>query len=272
MEKKKILFVTHEMEPYTKITPLGKLAHDVPKTLQNKGMEIRVFMPRYGKINERRHRLHEVIRLSGINIPVGEEDNPMIIKVASLPTAKIQIYFLDNEDFFKRKAYFRDEKEKFYPDNDERFIFFNRGVMEIILKLGWIPDIIHCNGWMTSLVPFYAKTLYKDEPAFNKAKFTYQVYEPQFEETFGEGFLKKAQLNGHTSMAEETLNNPGCNDLYKTGISFADGIVKGSPDIEKGVNSIITASGKPILNLDPSQEMETIITAYDDFYDKVLQS
>jgi len=158
MSKKRVLFVTQEMNPYTTLSEISEMVAKLPQSTQEKGMEIRVLMPKYGVINERRHRLHEVVRLSGMNIIVDDDDFPLIIKVASLPGSRLQVYFLDNEEFFKRKFIFDDEDEKPFEDNLDRMVFFCKGVMETVKKFGWPPDLIHCHGWMTSLVPLYLKT------------------------------------------------------------------------------------------------------------------
>ncbi len=271
MEKTKVLFITHEMDPFTKLSELGKIANTISKGMQQKGMEVRVFMPRFGKINERRHRLHEVIRLSGINIQVGEEDNPMIIKVASLPSAKMQVYFLDNEDLYKRKSYFKDENEKYHEDNDERFIFFNKGVIEILLKLGWTPDIVHCHGWYTSLVPLYARTLYKKEPVFKDSKFLFTAYEPCFKASLGNDFLTKTLLNGIAKNEEKFLDNPCIDDLHQAGISYSDGIVLGGSNCSSDVTKMTDKLEKPLLKLDNEMETENLTEAYYEFYNRLLE-
>ena len=166
MRKKRVLIVSQEINPYLDYTNMGKICNALPKHLLNEGVEMRILMPRFGNINERRHKLHEVVRLSGINIVMGDDDMPLIIKVASMPGVRIQVYFLDNEEFFKRKTDFRDEKEKFHADNAERMVFFCKGAMEIVKKFAWPPDVVHCHGWMTSLIPLYMKTAYKKEPVF----------------------------------------------------------------------------------------------------------
>jgi starch synthase len=166
MAKKKVLFVSSEMTPYLQVTNVGELARRLPQAIQEKNNEIRVLMPRFGCINERRNKLHEVVRLSGINITIDDNDNPLTIKVASLQEAKMQVYFLDNEDYFHRKFVFANDKNVFYKDNDERTIFFCKGALETVKKLGWQPDIIHCQGWMTCLIPLYIITIYIDEPVF----------------------------------------------------------------------------------------------------------
>ena len=271
MQKQKILFITHEMTPYLQTSDMADISRELPQQMQENGMEVRVFMPRFGMIKERKHRLHEVIRLSGINIPVGNEDNPLIIKVASLPSAKMQIYFLDNEDFFNKRNYFRDDKNKFYADNDDRMIFFNKGAIEIILKLGWIPDVVHCHGWMTSLVPMYARTVYKNEPVFKNTKFIFSVYENDFEEKLGTDFISKATVNGQNPDAFKYLENPDCNDLYLTGITYSDGIVLCTPEPDGELMSSILKQDKPVL---PFQQYgtENFVENHYEFYNNVLEN
>ncbi|HKK78417.1 MAG TPA: glycogen/starch synthase, partial [Phaeodactylibacter sp.] len=189
MSKKKVLIVTQEMQPYTALSEIGKIARQLPQYIQENGMEIRILMPRFGVINERRHRLHEVVRLSGMNIIVDDDDFPLIIKVASLPEARMQVYFLDNEDFFKRKHIFADSDGKPFEDNPDRMVFFCKGVIETVKKFGWAPDVVHCHGWMTSLVPLYLKTAYKNEPLFQQSKVVYSLYEGSPEETFTDEFV-----------------------------------------------------------------------------------
>ncbi|MCX6352879.1 MAG: glycogen/starch synthase [Bacteroidetes bacterium] len=271
MSKLKILYVTHEMTPYVEMTPLAFSARALPQIMQNKEMEVRVFMPRFGTIKERKHRLHEVIRLSGINIPVGDEDNPMIIKVASLPAAKMQIYFLDNDDFFGRKHFFHNEKGKFYEDNDERAIFFGKGNIEIILKLGWIPDIIHCQGWMGALMPMYARTVSKIEPVFRNTKFIYTLVENQFDETMNPKFSEKAAMTAQKKEAFEFLGEPDCSDFYKTGITFSDAITIGNQEVDESLIKMAYELNKPVLNFidkDDANFGETHL----EFYHSLLES
>jgi len=269
MQKQKILFITHEMTPYLESSEMADITRELPQQMQENGMEVRVFMPRFGMIKERKHRLHEVIRLSGINIPVGNEDNPLIIKVASLPSAKMQIYFLDNEDFFNKRNYFHDDKNKFYADNDERMIFFNKGVIEIILKLGWIPDIVHCHGWMASLVPMYARTVHKNESVFKNTKFIYTLYENEFKENLGTEFINKAMVTGQPLESYKYLDNPTNNDLYMTAITFADGIVIGSQEPESSLMDLIHELDKPVL---PFQQFgtENFVENHYEFYNSLL--
>jgi len=271
MQKQKILFITHELTPYLQNTEMADISRDLPQQMQENGMEVRIFMPRFGMIKERKHRLHEVIRLSGINIPVGNEDNPLIIKVASLPSAKMQIYFLDNEDFFNKRDYFRDEKKKFYADNDERVIFFNKGVIEIILKLGWIPDIVHCHGWMSSLVPMYARTVLKNEPVFKNTKFIYTVYDNEFTEKLGKDFISKATMPAQNQDGFKFLANPDCNDLVYTGVTYADGIVMGAQEPDSELMAYILKQDKPVL---PFQQYGTdnFVENHYEFYNSLLEN
>ena len=195
MSKKKILIVTQEMEPYTSLGMVSKIVRELPNRITREGMDIRILMPRFGTINERRHRLHEVVRLSGMNIIVDEDDYPLIIKVASLPGARLQVYFLDNDEFFRRKQMFKDKEDNVFADNAERMVFFCKGVMETVRKFGWPPDIIHCHGWMTSLIPLYLKKAYKDDPIFRNDKLLYSIYESPFDSNLEDRFLEKASIN-----------------------------------------------------------------------------
>ena len=180
MRKARILFVSSEIHPYLDLTEQSKVARFLPQGIQERGKEIRTFMPKFGNINERRNQLHEVIRLSGMNLIIDDSDHPLIIKVASIQAARMQVYFIDNEEYFQRKYMARDAADNFYHDNDDRTIFFCRGVLETVKKLGWAPDIIHCHGWMTSLIPLLIKTSYKDDPMFNTSKVAYSLYNDAF--------------------------------------------------------------------------------------------
>lgn len=254
MSKKRVLFVTQELKPYTTLSEISDLVARLPQHTHESGMEVRVLMPRFGNINERRHKLHEVVRLSGMNIIVDDDDFPLIIKVASLPGCRLQVYFLDNEEFFKRKAVFDDENEKPFEDNVDRMVFFCKGVMETVKKFGWPPDIIHCHGWMTSLVPLYLKTVYKDEPIFRESKVLYSAYNNSYEKSFSENFFTKAKIN---NLEDEELA------LYKTNeeinlnlgaIKYVDGVIEGSENLDPDVKAAIEASSIPSLNYVPEEE------------------
>lgn len=266
--KKKVLIVTQEMKPYLVASSIANIARQLPPYLQDKGkMEIRVLMPRFGTINERRHRLHEVVRLSGINIIIDEDDYPLIIKVASLPGARMQVYFLDNEDFFKRKYVYRDGKEKFYADNSERMIFFCKGVLETVKKFGWSPDIIHCHGWMSSLIPLYVRTAYKHDPIFQNAQLIYSVYGNTFEEELGDVFAKKAMLKRITpeDMQPYNATNTG---LHKGALHYSDAVIRGDEALHDDVEAILSNGfEKPILEC---QGEEGFLEAYKEFYTSLL--
>lgn len=249
MDKKRVLIVTQEMDPYLNLSSVSNITSALPKDLQDSGLEIRVLMPKFGNINERRHRLHEVVRLSGINISIDDEDYPLIIKVASLPGARLQVYFLDNEEFFKRKSVFEDENGKMHNDNTERTVFFCKGVLETVKKFGWAPDYIHCHGWMTSLVPFYLKTVYRDEPVFQNARTVYSVYENGFEGVLSEDFTTKAKI---TSDIEDDLLKPFAQadntSLYTAGSEYADGVIVGCDSLDKKVSDFLSSlNDKPLL-------------------------
>src|SRR5574344_2693034 len=176
-EAKRILFVSSEIYPFLPQSEMAFVSRYLPQAIQESGGEIRSFMPRYGCINERRNQLHEVIRLSGMNIIIREIDRPLIIKVASISAARMQVYFIDNEDYFQRKQIDFDAEGRFFEDNDERAIFFARGVLETVKKLRWAPDIIHCQGWITQILPLYLKKMYKDDPIFANSKIVLSLYD-----------------------------------------------------------------------------------------------
>jgi starch synthase len=268
MSKKRILFVTQEMEPYTVADDISKLVRKLPQHTQEKGFEIRVLMPKFGSINERRHRLHEVVRLSGMNIIVDDDDYPLIIKVASLPGARMQVYFLDNEEFFKRKFVFKDANGKPFDDNSDRMVFFCKGVMETVKKFGWAPDIIHCHGWMTALVPLYFKTVYKDEPIFQNAQMIYSVYDHSLGYTFTEQFLDKAMINNLEEEDLKSFTDENGINLNKGAIMNSDIIIQGSETIDDSVNQMIEESGKTKLDFVPFDEAPA---AYLDFYKSLLE-
>ncbi len=260
MAKTRVLFVTQEMKPYTTLSEISDIVRRLPQYAQDKGMEIRILMPRYGTINERRHRLHEVVRLSGMNIIVDDEDFPLIIKVASLPGARMQVYFLDNEEFFKRKYIFTDNKGKPFKDNADRMVFFCKGVVETVKKFGWPPDVIHCHGWMTSLIPLYLKQAYANEPLFKNSKIIYSVYNNSMDDTLGAHFLEKAQINNLSESDLEAFTNGSGLTLNAGGIVHADAVVQGSEDIED-LDKIV--ENKPLLGY---QTEEELLPAYIDFY------
>jgi len=268
MDKKKDLIITQEMKPYTALSEISEIARKLPQYIQEKGMEIRVLMPRFGTINERRHRLHEVVRLSGMNIIVDDDDFPLIIKVASLPGARMQVYFLDNEDFFKRKSVFEDDQGKSFEDNADRMIFFCKGAIETVKKFGWAPDIVHCHGWMTSLVPLYLKTAYKNEPIFQNSKVVYSIYDNSLEDSFKGEFVDKASINNlEADDLSAYLNGDGIT-LHNGACAFSDAIIKGSEAMGNSVEKALTGIEKPVLEFKGEEEY---LSSYLEFYNSVLE-
>lgn len=240
MAKTKILFITHEMSPFLELSKIAKITRQLPQAMQEKGFEIRILMPRFGSINERRNRLHEVIRLSGMNIVINDNDNPLIIKVASLPSARMQVYFLDNEEYFQRKTIFRDTKDNFHADNDERMIFFCKGAIETVKKLGWMPDVVHCFGWMTSLVPMYLKTSYKEDPMFKNTKVIYSVYENCFTEALDKNLKSKSLMPEMEASHTSLLKDSSCSSLHINAINYSDAIIKADENLDNAVNKFLS--------------------------------
>ena len=263
MKDKRILYVSSEVIPYLPETEISSMSFEAPRMVNKQGGQIRIFMPRYGNINERRHQLHEVIRLSGINLVVNDLDMPLIIKVASIPKERIQVYFIDNEDYFKRKATLKDEDGNLFKDNDERAIFFSKGVIETVKKLNWAPDIIHVHGWLTSLLPLYLKEYYKDEPLFKESKVVTSVYDQSFEGSLDRTLIDKIKFDEIEDGFLQNLETPNYVNLMKTAIDFSDGLIKGSQTLPEELNTYITKAKKPVLDY---QFPEAFAEAYADFY------
>ena len=267
MQKTRVLYITQEIVPFLPESEISSTVRTLAQGVHERDKEIRIFMPRFGVINERRHQLHEVIRLSGMNLIVNDVDHPLIIKVASVPQARMQVYFIDNEEFFKRKRTYTDEDEKFFKDNDERAIFFCRGVVETVKKLGWTPDIVHCHGWMTGFLPLYLKKMYADDPHFSNAKIIYTPYADEFSGNLDAKLMDKLNFDNITNEDIDFLKTPNALNLNKTGAQWADAISIGSETINSDLISYIKDSGKPVLDY---QTEETLVDAHQDFYEKVL--
>jgi starch synthase len=267
MEKAKVLFVAQEIMPYLRESHMGHIGRYLPQGIQEKGREIRTFMPRYGNINERRNQLHEVIRLSGMNLIIDDTDHPLIIKVASIQQARMQIYFIDNEDYFQRKFMFTDKNNKFFKDNDERAIFYSRGVLETVKKLGWAPDVVHCHGWITSLVPLNIKRAYKDNPLFTDTKVIYSIYDDGFPDILNKDFANKIKMEGISTKDLKHYKSANYVSMMKGAVDFSDGIIFGSPKIDPEIKKYVKESGKPHLEFQPADKY---INAYSDFYDEIL--
>jgi len=268
MKDKRILYVSSEVVPYLPETEISSMSFEAPKMVNKQGGQIRIFMPRYGNINERRHQLHEVIRLSGINLVINDLDMPLIIKVASIPKERIQVYFIDNEDYFKRKATLTDEDGKLYSDNDERAIFFAKGVIETVKKLNWSPDIIHVNGWLASLFPLYLKEYYKNEPLFSESKIVTSVYNQSFDKTLDTNMINKVRFDNINEDAINHLEQPSYVNLMKVAIDYSDALIIGSKEIPKELEDYLKNSNKPVLEY---YSLDDFAEPYLEFYNaKVL--
>jgi starch synthase len=267
MKKTKVLYISHDIYPYMESSDMGRISRYLPQGIQERGKEIRTFMPRFGVINERRNQLHEVIRLSGMNLIIEDSDHPLIIKVASIQSARMQVYFIDNEEYFQRKATFRDAKKKFFKDNDDRTVFFCRGVLETVKKLGWSPDVIHCHGWMTSLVPLLVKTSYKDDPIFRDSKVVYSIYDDHFEETFNANYQAKVMMEGMANSDLKDLKAPTWSGITMNAIAHSDGVIQGSEVLSPSMANFLKKPSKPFLGFKNTEEY---VDAYNSFYDELL--
>ena len=267
---KKVLFVNSEIFPYLPESEMSMVGRQLPQGIQERKKEIRSFMPRFGCINERKNQLHEVIRLSGINIVIGDVDRPLVIKVASIPAARIQVYFIDNEDYFRRKAVYADADGRFFSDNDERAIFFAKGVLETVKKLRWAPDIIHCQGWISHLVPVYLKKVFRDDPIFSNSKVVLSLYNDTPATPFAADFAAKA-LTGSIKPADLPISQqPDGIKLAETAAKYSDGIILGSPDLDPKLIKYCKALKVPVLPYkEGSLEDGSYIDDYDALYDKL---
>ncbi len=263
MNGKKILFVSSELVPYLPENPVSLMSYEAPRMVNSNGGQIRIFMPRYGNINERRHQLHEVIRLSGMNLVINDMDMPLIIKVASIPRERIQVYFIDNEEYFKRKATFEDADGNLFPDNDERAIFFAKGVVETVKKLNWSPDIIHVHGWMASLLPLYLRKYYADEPLFADSKIVTSIYDRGYDGELDGGMIDKIAFDGIDKESISSLSSPDYNNLLKVAADYSDAIILASEEVSEDLKNHIANLSKPVLPYVSLQEAEE---AYTNFY------
>jgi len=267
MSKYKVLFVAQEIVPYLCESHMGQICRNLPQGIQEKGREIRTFMPRFGCINERRNQLHEVIRLSGMNLIIDDTDHPLIIKVASIQAARLQVYFIDNEDYFQRKSIFVDKNGEFFADNDERVIFYSRGVIETVKKLGWSPELIHVHGWFSSLLPFFIKTVFKNNPLFSDTKIVCSLYDDDFKTNFNKDFVKKLRHEGVSDKDVKQYKSLDYVGMMKAAIDFSDGVIQGSEKINPELLAYAKKSGKPMLGYQPQ---DVYIDAYSEFYDELV--
>lgn len=267
---KKVLFVCSEIYPYLPESEIATIGRYLPQGTQERKREIRSFMPRYGCINERKNQLHEVIRLSGMNMVISDIDRPLIIKVASIAAAHTQVYFIDNEDYFKRKQLERDDKGVFFEDNDERAIFFARGVLETVKKLRWAPDVIHCHGWISHLLPVYLKKAYKDDPIFTNSKVVISFYDNVPNETFDKNFIEKAMFGGVGEKELNLLKEPNGINLAKLAAKYADGAIMVGDGIPSSLVSYCRDRGLSVLKSKTKSISDgSYIEEYNAFYDQL---
>ena len=268
MANNRILYVCQEITPYLPESEESRLCRSLSQAMQERGNEVRTFMPRYGCINERRNQLHEVIRLSGMNLIIDDNDHQLIIKVASIPSARIQIYFIDNDDYYARKAVLTDNDGKEFDDNDERMVFFARGVLETVKKLHWTPTVVHCHGWFSTIVPIYLKKIFNDDPIFRNVKIVLSLYDDRFDTPLNSGLRQKVENEGIKDKNLPIIDDPSYENLYRFVIGYADGIAIASPDVDGRILQIARDSGKPVLEY-RSPDEEGFFDNYNRFYEEL---
>lgn len=269
MDINKVLYISQEITPYLPATQMSELSQKLPQGIQEYGCEVRTFMPKYGSIKERRNQLHEVIRLSGLNIVIDDTDHPLIIKVATLQTSRMQVYFIDNEDYFLRNQSTKELELTLMPDdNDERIMFYARGVVETVKKLRWDPTLIHCSGWVSAMAPLYLKCAYADDPSFANSKIVYSVFDNKFDGTLDKRLKEKLKLDGFSDNDIASLDDNGTDilSLHKLAIDHSDGIIQSSPEIPQEILDYIKASGKPFL---PYPGDTDYVEKYAEFYNSL---
>lgn len=267
---KKILFINQEITPYVPETEISILGKMLPQIMQERGYEIRTFMPKWGTINERRGQLHEVIRLSGMNLIIDDTDHPLIIKCASIPVSRITVYFIDNDDYFQKRKMEEDEAGEEYPDNGERAIFFARGVLETMKKLRWTPDLIVCQGWMSAVVPLYVKTAYREEPVFANAKIVTSLFTKQLKNELGNKFKQCVEFReAKASLLSSYSDDFNFIELGKMAIDYSDGIVEAGSEVNPSLMEYAKSKGLPIMSY-PGKE--DFAEAYQQFYSQIIDS
>ena len=266
VNKTKILYVCQEMMPYLPESKISRICRNLPQIMQERGREIRTFMPKYGCVNERRNQLHEVIRLSGMNIVIDDTDHQLIIKVASIPNARLQVYFIDNEDFFTRKYVLKDEQGMYFADNDERSLFFARGIIETVDKLRWSPDVIHCHGWFSALMAVYIKSLYRNDPLFASSRIILSLYDDPFTEPLSATFKDKLVLEGFDAALMEGLETPDYHRFIRYIFQFVDGVMVDSEvALPDDLTDLARTRGiKVVTGVDDSNYVEKSSKLYDE--------
>lgn len=268
MSSNKILYVSQEIYPYLPKSDVADMCRTLSQAMQERGNEIRTFMPRYGCVNERKNQLHEVIRLSGMNLIIDDNDHQLIIKVASIPSVRVQVYFIDNDDYFSRKATLCDDEGNWFEDNDERAIFFARGVLETVKKLRWQPSIVHCHGWFSAVVPVYLKSVFADDPLFKDVKIVASIYDDMFPGLLNEGFRSKIENEGIADERLKIIDTPSYQNLLKLVIDYADGIIIETANLDPDIAGYLAASGKPVLDYQ-DKSAEEYLDKYQKFYEEL---
>ncbi len=271
MGKNKILYVSQEIYPYLPESVMAARQRTLSQSMQEYGGEIRTFMPRWGTINERRNQLHEVIRLSGMNLIIDDNDHQLIIKVASIPSARVQVYFIDNDDYFHRKAQLTDADGALWPDNDERAIFFARGVLETVKKLRWEPNVVHCHGWFSAIVPVYLRGSFAEDPVFRGSKIVVSLYNDTFPGTLDSAVRQKIENEGMHDQKLQILDDPSYENLMKLVIDYADGVVIEEKLDDGAMADHVRRTGKPLLDWDGDRKSAQYMEAYHNFYDELLK-
>ncbi len=267
MAKAKVLFVNQEITPYLGEGAKANIGRYMPQYIQDRGKEVRTFMPRFGDVNERKNQLHEVIRLSGMNLIIDDTDHQLIIKVASIQSARMQIYFIDNEDYFQRKANITDTKGELFEDNDERSMFFIRGVLETVKKLSWKPNVIHCSGWFAALLPFYIKrTDYKKHPFFADAKVVVSLFNEDFEGSLCELLSRKLKADGGTQKDWKMYKEPTYINLMKAAINYSDGVVIAEEGVNPELVEYAKTTKKHVIDYAPMTDLADRLR---ELYDKI---
>lgn len=269
MTKKRILYICSQIQPYLAENEESAICRVLPQVMQERGNEIRTFMPRFGCVNERKNQLHEVIRLSGMNLIINDDDHQLIIKVASITAARIQIYFIDNDDYFTRKATFTDAEGEEFVDNDQRMIFFARGVLETIKKLNWVPDVIHCHGWFSAIAPLYLRQVMKDDPTFASSKIVVSLYGNDFKKPLHSDMKDILASEDITEGDTSLLDNPTYENLYRYVLNYVDGVMAQSPEANKAVLDIAREYNKPVFEYYSPAE-EDYFDRFEEFYEKLL--
>lgn len=268
MKVNKVLFITQEITPYVSESEMSNTGRYLPQGIQERGREIRTFMPKWGNVNERRNQLHEVIRLSGMNLIIDDTDHPLIIKVASIQSARMQVYFIDNDDYFQHRQILTDENGEEYNDNEERAIFYARGVLETVKKLRWCPDVIHCQGWMSAFVPLFIKKTYKEEPSFRSSKVIFSAFDDEFKQNFQDNLSDKLLLKGiEKSDIDNVISAPYSHEaIYKLAIEYSDGVIQNSEKINPNLIEFAKSKNIPFLEY---QSSENYMDAVNNFYEEV---